>query len=117
MFGIDDFSQKIVDFENFDPSQLKDALLFGGAMVLIGMLTVFSVLIILWACLAVFNLVFHGAGKKNNKAEAAPVAEVVETRSKSATDSELVAVIAAAIAMAEAENSGLKFKVVSFRRK
>lgn len=31
-------------------------------------------------------------------------------------DEEIVAVIAAAIAMAESESSGLKFRVVSFRR-
>ena len=31
-------------------------------------------------------------------------------------DEEIVAVIAAAIAMAESESNGLKFKVVSFRR-
>ena len=33
-----------------------------------------------------------------------------------AADEEIVAVIAAAIAMAESESNGLKFRVVSFRR-
>ena len=117
MFGINDFSQKIVDFENFDPSQLTDALTFGGAMLLIGMLTIFAVLIILWAFLSVFKAVFHEtSGKAKVKLEATP-APVQSSVASAPADGELVAVIAAAIAMAEAENSGLKFRVVSFRRK
>lgn len=41
---------------------------------------------------------------------------LVEETSQPDQDEEIIAVIAAAIAMAESENSGLKFKVVSFRR-
>lgn len=41
---------------------------------------------------------------------------LVEETSNSDQDEEIIAVIAAAIAMAESENSGLKFRVVSFRR-
>lgn len=118
MFGIEDFTQKIVDFENFDPSQLKDALLFGGAMLLIGIATVFAVLGALWACLAVFKLVFHDLpSRKRSKPEKVVTETVKETVIAAPTEGEIVAVIAAAIAMAEAESSGLKFKVVSFRRK
>ena len=118
MFGIEDFSQKIVDFSNFDVSQLGSALVFGAAILLMGMLTVFSVLIILWLCLSVFKLVFHDLPNRKKAAApvavtaAAPVAPVVKNDAD-----EIVAVIAAAIAMAESEESGLKFKVVSFKRK
>ena len=35
---------------------------------------------------------------------------------KEEDDKEIIAVIAAAIAMAESDNSGMKFRVVSFKR-
>lgn len=46
------------------------------------------------------------------------VADVVPANNENnaSLDEEIVAVIAAAIAMAESESNGLKFKVVSFRR-
>ena len=119
MFGIEDFTQKIVDFSNFDFSQLGNALLFGGSILLIGMLTIFSVLSLLWVCLALFKLFFHDIPAKRSsvqKAVPAPVVTVKEA-SVSTSESEIVAVIAAAIAMAESENNGIKFKVVSFKRK
>ena len=111
-----DYTQAIVDFSNFDASQLADAAIFGGSMLLIGMLTVFAVLILLWACLALFKFVFHGSSAKKPKeavVEKAPAVVVENT----ASNDEVIAVIAAAIAMAESESSGLKFRVVSFKRK
>ena len=120
MFGITDYSKPIIDYSNFDLAQLGQAAGFGGAMVLIGMLTVFTVLCLLWACLVVFKIVFHDLPEKRAKkladktvdlVEAVPVAENVTSQ-----DDEIVAVIAAAIAMAESESSGIKFKVVSFKR-
>ena len=98
-----------------------DKLVFGGQMVLIGVSVVFSVLAILWLSLYIFKVFFHDipSRKKATKAsvkveEAAPQpATVAQTTS----NDEIVAVIAAAIAAAESENSGLKFRVVSFRRK
>ena len=117
MFGINDFSEKIVDFANFDVSQLGSALAFGGAILLIGMLTVFSVLVILWGCLTLFKLFFHDLPAKK-KAEVKPVevAPAPVTVAPVRNDDEIVAVIAAAIAAAESESSGLKFRVVSFKR-
>ena len=47
----------------------------------------------------------------------APVAPVVVAAPTVNEDEELIAVLAAAIAMAESENLGAKFRVVSFRRK
>ena len=118
MFGVTDYTKPIIDYANFDIADVFSALGFGGAMVLIGMATIFAVLCLLWACLAVFKLVFHDlpakrAAKPESVVEAVPVQEAVQVTS----DTEIVAVIAAAIAMAEAESFGTKFKVVSFKRK
>lgn len=51
-------------------------------------------------------------GETNDSAESASV----DTADESGDEEEIIAVIAAAIAMAESESEGLKFKVVSFRR-
>ena len=94
-----------------------DALSEGGQIVLIGIGAVFAVLGIIWALLTVFKMVFTNVNahpkpvevKQKITADPAPVYTA---------DAEIVAVIAAAIAMAESEsNNGMKFRVVSFRRK
>lgn len=118
MFDLN-FSEAIVKFSDFEFSQLGDALVFGGSMLLIGMLAIFAVLCILWLCLTVFKLVFHDLPKKRSaKRKAAPVITTPEhvVDVSSPDEGELVAVIAAAIAMAESDNSGMKFRVVSFKR-
>lgn len=119
MFGVTDFTKPIIDYSNFDPSQLGQVAGFGGTMVLIGMATIFSVLILLWFFLIIFKFVFHDLPERRKNAtkevvettEAAPVVEVGNT-----SDDEVIAVIAAAIAMAESESTGTKFRVVSFKR-
>ena len=85
-------------------------------MVLIGMATIFAVLCMLWGCLALFKFFFHDLPEKRAKEEVVEnaTAAVVENN---ASDDEIIAVIAAAIAMAESESDGLKFRVVSFKRK
>ena len=97
---------------------ISDSFLYGGRMLLIGMMTVFSVLIILWFTLSLFKLFFHDLayGKKKIKEVKS---ESISVNNTSVTDNndEIVAVIAAAIAMAESESGGAKFRVVSFRRK
>jgi sodium pump decarboxylase gamma subunit len=95
-----------------------EALGFGGQMLLLGMGAVFSVLGIIWALLTVFKIVFTKAPAKEKKpkekAESIPQQVPVYTTS----DSEIVAVISAAIAMAESEcGDNVKFRVVSFKRK
>ena len=94
--------------------------LFGLMILAIGLMTVFAVLILIWFALIAFEKVFakqHTSKPKESVqtpiSVPAPVA-IVETPDN---DDEIVAVIAAAIAMAESECSGLKFRVVSFRRK
>ncbi len=119
MFGIEDFSKPIIDYGNFQVDMLGDALLYGGAVMLIGVATVFSVLCALWLCLYIFRIFFHDLPEKRaakNKVELTPVIEEKVHPETSNNDEEIVAVIAAAIAMAESEHSGMKFKVVSFKR-
>ena len=104
-----DYSQPITGF--------SEKLSFGGMMVLVGMLAVFSVLAIIWLALVIFKAVFNSISTK--KENAATKTEVVVPEAPATVadpDEEIVAVIAAAIAMAESESDGIKFKVVSFRR-
>ena len=119
MFGIEDFYAPIVKLSNeFDLSQLGEAFIFGGAILLIGMLTIFSVLSILWLFLVAFKLVFHDIPKKRAaKKTIAPIVTAEATQeTKTIDDGELIAVISAAIALAENDSSGAKFRVVSFKR-
>ena len=103
-----DYSQPIEGF--------ADKLSFGGMMLLIGVAAVFSVLTIIWLALTIFAAVFRGVSdskaKKAKENDAVPEPIVAPVN----TDDEIVAVIAAAIAMAESESNGIKFKVVSFKR-
>ena len=122
MFGIEDFSKPIVDFSNFEFSQLGDALVFGGAILLIGVATVFAVLCVLWLFLILFRLVFNQAPAKkaSKKNQATTVAQTENVANNISTnDTELIAVIAAAIAMAESENSELyplkEYKIIDER--
>ena len=97
---------------------------------LLGMLTVFAVLSILWGCLEVFRYVFYTIPEKK-KAEAAAASAVapapeVETEAaveEYSDDGEIVAAIIAAITAMrndEAAESGVPagaFRVVSFRKR
>lgn len=99
---------------------LAETFIFGGQILLIGMVTVFSVLALLFACLTVFKIVFHDIPNKqeNSAQNEVAVDEDSDGDYINSDDSEIVAVIAAAIAAAESEsNNAAKFKVVSFRRK
>lgn len=106
-------------FDPTQPMEIADAIPYGLKTALLGMGVVFAVLIILWAVLAMFKVVFYKAPEGEKKAEAvkaeapAPVAEV--TPVAYTDDAELVAVITAAIAsMLDAPE--ISFRVVSFRR-
>lgn len=95
-----------------------DALKFGGQTVLIGMVTIFAVLVIIWAALTLFRVFMYDIPNKKRAAEVAVFApEAPAPVAKSDDEGELVAVIAAAIAMAESDSGGAKFRVVSFKRK
>ena len=118
MFGIEDFSRPIIDFSNFQLYQIPQAFVFGASVLLIGIITVFSVLCILWLFLILFKLVFHDLPKKRPKKETLTPVVANESSNKQSDieEGELIAVIAAAIAYAENENPDSKFRVVSFRR-
>ena len=106
--------------ENINPTvklPFVDALSYGGQMFLIGIATVFLVLGVIFLCLLVFKYAFANVKSKPVKTEKV-VTPITPPSVHVATDAEIVAVIAAAIAMAEEEvGNGQKFRVVSFRRK
>jgi len=107
--------------ENVNPNTplpFLNALSYGGQMFLIGVITVFAVLGVIFLCLLIFKYAFSKVGNSAPKKEAPVVATSVQAPMQKSSDAELVAVIAAAIAMAESESGdGTKFRVVSFRRK
>ena len=96
---------------------IAEKLGFGGRTVLLGMGAVFTVLGIIFAVLTVFKYVFTNLEAKKKPVKEEPVA-VTAPAPVYTDDSEIIAVIAAAIAMAESESEdNIKFRVVSFRRK
>ena len=108
-------------FDPTQPMEMADAIPYGLKTALLGMGVVFAVLIILWAVLAMFRVVFYKAPEGEKKAEAvkaqAPVAAPAAQPAPVAytDDAELVAVITAAIAsMLDVPETS--FRVVSFRR-
>ena len=114
----DMYSQKLIS-GNVPPLEILG---FGAKMMGIGMLAVFSVLCLLWGALTLFKILFYDLpAKKKTENEApeapAPAAPAVAPIPAANEDEELIAVLAAAIAMAESECIGAKFRVVSFRRK
>ena len=104
-----------------DPNATLDffsALSFGGQTMLIGMVTIFAVLIIIWGALVAFKFFLYDIPNKKKSADpvvTVPAAQEIIPEAKN--DSEIIAVIAAAIAASESESNGAKFRVVSFRRK
>lgn len=96
----------------------SDSLQFGGQMVLLGMGAVFAVLTLIWLVLTIFKLVFTKINEKDKKTTTAPVVSPAPIVEAVSSDAEIVAVIAAAIAMAQNEcGDDVKFRVVSFKRK
>lgn len=98
---------------------LGDIFLYGGKMLLIGIGTVFAVLVLLWFTLVLFKFLFHDLmrSKKTKTVKSEQPTQVYSAPAVSEKD-EIIAVIAAAIAMAENECGGnKKFRVVSFKRK
>ena len=109
--------------EVFDPTKamdFADAIPYGLKTALLGMGVIFAVLIILWAVLSVFRLVFYKGGKEKT-AEAvptpvpAPEAAPAPIAPTATDDAELIAAITAAIAVVM-DAPETSFRVVSFRR-
>ena len=106
--------------DNYNDNILKlfgplETLTFGAQILLLGMGAVFAVLGIIFLLLTLFRFVFGIAEKK--KSEQPVQSEIIAQTSDENSDEEIVAVIAAAIAMAESEANNVKFRVVSFKRK
>ena len=117
------FESKLLIYSNSFCTHLEfsefsfDKIIDGGIVAIIGLSVVFLVLALIWMLLLCFNLVFNKLSFGNKKSDeithdVAPVVTVQPTT----TDQEIVAVISAAIAMAESEAPGTKFRVVSFKR-
>ena len=108
----DQYGDKIIE-----TAGLIETLGFGGMIVLIGMLTIFTVLLLILGALLIFKLVFHDSVKKKPSTiiEDKPVQSPVTIQSSN--DEEIIAVLAAAIAMAESSDINTKFRVVSFRKR
>ena len=97
---------------------VADILSSGGMVVLTGMLTVFAVLCLLWFTLVAFKFFFYDLKRKTKTKEINDEPVPVKQPAVSSDNDEIIAVIAAAIAMAESELGGSKqFRVVSFKRK
>ena len=113
----------LLDINNVDisnPLPQGERFLYAGQMLLIGMATVFAVLVVLMLALMLFKLVFHDLPKRQKKVvgDAKTETAAVAPTATVSDDEEIIAVIAAAIAMAENECGGNKqFRVVSFKRK
>ena len=111
----------LLAFDEVDISKpltsFMDKLTYGGMMLAICMLTFFSVLIVILVALLIFNCVLN---RKSNPKAVTPKAEIVApvvTAVSSSAEEEIVAAITAAITMAESESVGVKFRVVSFRKR
>ena len=105
---------------------VAEKLALGGKMLLMGMGVVFSVLLLIWGSLELFHYLFATlpeqmkakASAKQDEAKAAepaPAAPSAPIAVAPTADTELVAVITAAIAASENAPVG-SFRVVSFRR-
>ena len=114
----------LLDVNNIDITKkidnLGDKFFYGGRMLLIGIMTVFAVLVLLWIALIGFKFFFHDLprGEKKTKSVKVEQPAPVQYAPVVSGNDEIVAVIAAAIAMAENDCGGnTKFRVVSFKRK
>lgn len=106
----------LLELFNFSAENYSKNLSEGLLVFLIGIATVFSVLALILAILSLFNVFFGKSSPKKEKASQAPAVATPASYAVS-SDAEIVAVIAAAIAAAESECTGAKFRVVSFKRK
>jgi len=113
---------------------LTERMAIGIEMLVVGLGTVFAILLILWGVLALFKVVFYDLKNPNAKpaekkaeepkAEPVPAPAAAPAPAAQSDDGELVATITAAVAAyldAEAQANGMavcdtRFRVVSFRR-
>lgn len=101
----------------------NDAWGYAGQMTLLGLVMVFAVLATLWLVLTVFKVIFaEKTSKTNKKTESVSEIDTVPSvNTEVRDDSELIAVITAAVAAYMSQEKGESvdtsgFRVVSFRR-
>ena len=99
---------------------LTETLTSGGVVAVIGLGTVFAVLAILWGILELMRIIFAPKAAKTTQTESAPIAAsasiATETVSEeSIDDSELIAVLTAAVA-ASLNTSTYKLNIKSYRQ-
>ena len=99
------------------PDTYEGTLLLGAQVFTIGIATVFAVLVLIWGILSLFGLFSQRGNKAKTEKSVSTVTTASPAPVATASDNEIIAVIAAAIAMAESEHPGTKFRVVSFNRK
>ena len=85
-------------------------------MLLVGMISVFLVLGIIFLALSLFKLAFNKSEKKSSES-VSPVVTHDFIEAEPQFDGEVIAAIACAIALAESEKEGAKFRVVSFKKR
>lgn len=117
-----EFFEELLNFgeEVSNSAPLSDRLMMGLQTALLGMGVIFVVLIILWAVLSVFKLVFYKSKAEEKAVEPTPAPAVVESVPTAPTpaaqnDEEIVAAITAAIAVM-LDVPQTSFRVVSFKR-
>ena len=98
-----------------------DRLAYAGRMTLIGMMTIFAALSILWLALALFRRALERGNAPKESKPAAPAASAPAPVVAPAptNDGEIVAAITAAVSLMLADENGGRvpnFRVVSFRR-
>lgn len=94
---------------------IGERMAIGLEVLVIGLLTVFSVLIVLWGVLELFRVVFYRGDKSKEKAPA-PETETVPETASAQDDAAIVAAITAAVA-AYTGKSESSLRVVRFTRK
>lgn len=109
MFGIRAFAETVDKVQQV--TTMTNAERYQEMLVttVIGVSTVFAILIFLWAFMVVMKFVFNRPAKKKSEVEEAVVSV------KNVDDGELIAVLSAAVA-AMMGTSGTKFRIKSFRR-
>ena len=130
MQGIYYLAEKTQFVDNYGNDWVARLVEQGLPTALLGMVTVFAVLALLWGCLEVFKYVFYtiperrknGAEvKKAEKPAPAPVSAPAPVAAPAVnTEEEIVAAIIAAITAARAEEgipASTAFRVVSFKKR
>lgn len=104
---------------NVEPiGNLGNIFLYGAQIFLIAISAVTALLIFFWFARALYRLLFKDSAGASRAKEAKSDSSPAYSAYAAGADEEIVAVIAAAIAMAESEcGNNAKFRVVSFKRK